>query len=130
MALLKFNKTNTQVVVKREATIRINRLSAFSLSKATCENAALEAGNKIGFLYDDESGDWYLTKDPEGYELRTTSSGKGLCFSSAGMANKMLDISGLEGNNYLFRVAKEPIKLENKARAWCIIIASAKAGKN
>ncbi len=41
MALLKFNKTNTQTTVTREPTIRLNRVSSTTLSKSTVENAGL-----------------------------------------------------------------------------------------
>lgn len=125
MALIKYNQNNIDTTRKGEVSIRINRKAAISISKAAAELTGFQPGDSIGLLQDDETADWYLIKDPDGFTLRDTGKTGSLSFNSTALANMILESAELPENSYKFKIAREPIATEEHGPAWCIIIASA-----
>lgn len=107
-----------------ESMIRINRKSAFSLSKAAVTSLGLKEGDKIALVH--EAGDWYIILKADGFELRSQTSDHSLKFNCAALSKILLDSCKLEGNSYCMKVSEGKATLKDGTPAWCIITASAK----
>lgn len=104
--------------------IRINRKSAFSLSKELVEALSLKEEDRIALV--SENSDWYIMNKADGFKVRTQSNGTSMQFNCAELAKILLDSCKLEGQSYRMKVSQSSTTLKDGTTAWCIITASAK----
>lgn len=130
MKLKKFNPANVRTAPTRRAIIRIgNNNGLISLSGSTVALLALNPdGDKVSFVQDD-SKEWYLIKDTEGFDLRS-SRGQAMMFNCKGMVAilaKSLSREAKEWKTVKFRVAEQPTVLDEKTGlvGFCVLIGSA-----
>lgn len=128
MALVKYDTTNVDNTKRGAATVRIHQKGVFSFSDGAVRMLGYEPGTKIEFLHDEESGDWYVIKGENGFDLRLQSDkSKVLLANCAAIAQKILSATPNEPKSALYKISNEPQEIEGEDHnAWCVIIASGK----
>lgn len=131
MKLLKFNTTNVRQVQKGTSTLRIVRTGQNSISAFAANKIGFMPGDRIAMVQDEEEpADWYLMRDPEGFELRQPNGAKSLHFSNAAMSNSFLDALRIDGESVSFKlVTEKQVKGKEKYELYPIITASAEISK-
>lgn len=115
---------------KGEVLLRINRKSCFSFSKAAGEALGLNEGDTIALVEEKKAKEWYVILRKGGFALRRTSSGGGLSFNCASLANYLLDGCKLLEKSYAIKLATTPTELNeegaDKLKGWAILTSSAR----
>lgn len=128
MQLKKYDALNTVSSRKGNPTISFNRGGAIGISGEACKAIGLSEGDKVSLVEDEENpGDWYITKDKDGFPLRKSNAeAKGTVFNCAAISSKVLDfLNWQEKKAAICRIALTPVTQE-KMKLYPILTASAK----
>jgi len=69
--------------------------------------------------------DWYLVKDPDGFELKGKDNRNHLIFHCNKLANLVLNANSLPEKTYSIKIAQKSTKLEDGTIGWCLLMGSA-----
>lgn len=118
MKLKHFNTANLPKQERGAPYLHLN--SKTGLIRITDQAAArigLKPGDKVAFAQDEEeSGDWYLYKDPEGFEIRDGNKDNntyGLLFNSTAAVRLVFDSVDFKGTSGRLMVAVAPFFTSN-----------------
>ncbi len=127
MKLKRFNaETCPQLVgAKGKRSLSINHKGHVLINGLAVTTMGLKPGDKISIVQDqDHPEDWYITKDPNGFELRH-KSGNTLMTQSTAMCIQVLNCMEFTGkHNYHFPIAGTATIFE-KHKYWGILTNAA-----
>ena len=120
-----FLPSNVPVTVGRgqgtDPFVRINANGTITLSEAATVLLDVKAGDKIAISQDDD-GEWYVTKNSEGFVLRGKNNSPILTMQCVFITKQILDD---ETKSARMMLAKEPIVYQ-KQKLYAILTSSKK----
>jgi hypothetical protein len=103
-------------------SVRVTRTGTFVLSTLACQLLDVKAGDKVALSQDDE-GEFYITKNIEGFELRGKNESKLLVFQNKYLVDKIM--GNVESKSVRYLIAKEPTMFQ-KQPLYAILTSSKK----
>lgn len=126
MTLIKYNRTTSASKLTGTPTLRVSRTDGFTLNVDAIQLTGVKPGDTVSLFRQitgevHKQSEWYLVKDPFGYNIRQRKDKNYYVFSSKPIAKIILETFEVERPSYSFRLATKPTILEDGTEGWCLL---------